>query len=71
MCCLRSRLRISIKRDFLGPKKIMRTSILILLIQLEREISDAAWSSSCWKGKLRSDEASTSNTYIVGRIPLD
>ena len=46
----------------------MCTSILILLIQLECEISDTAWSSLYWKGKLRSDEASTSNAYVMGRI---
>ena len=71
MRCLRSRLRISIAHDFLGPKKITRTSVLILLIQIEHEISDAVWSSSYWKGKLHSDEASISNAYVVGRIPLD
>ena len=40
-----------------------------MLIQLECEISDAALSSSYWKGKLHLNEASTSNAYVVGRIP--
>ena len=71
MRCLQSRLRISIARNFFGAQKITCTSVLILLIQLEHEISDAAWSSSYWKGKLHSDETSTSNAYVVGKIPLD
>ena len=36
---------------------------------IECKISDAALSSSYWKVKLHSDEASTSNAYVVGRIP--
>ena len=69
MRCLRSRLRILIARDFFGVHKITYTSVLIMLIQLECEISDAALSSSYWKGKLHLDKASTSNAYVVGRIP--
>ena len=70
MRCLRSRLRISIAHDFLGPKKITRANVLILLIQLEHKISNAAWSSSYWKGKLHSDEASPSNAVRRGKNSL-
>ena len=47
----------------------MRTGIVILLIQLVRKISDAAWSSLYWKSKLRLDKALTSNAYGNEEFP--
>ena len=47
----------------------MRTGIVILLIQLVHEISNAAWSSLYWKGKLRLDKALTCNAYGNEEFP--